>query len=177
MKQEFDLKKTIRTIKNWPKPGVMFRDITTLLENPEAFDFCINKFKEKYQSKNITKIAGIESRGFIFGAALARELHLPLILIRKKGKLPAETIIQEYALEYGKDQVEVHKNAVKAGDKVLVIDDLLATGGTMRAACDLVEKLGAEIAGIALVINLPDLKGREKLRNYDVYYLTEFEGE
>lgn len=177
MKKEFDLKKTIRTIKNWPKPGVMFRDITTLLENPEAFDYCIRKFKEKYQNKKITKIAGIESRGFIFGAALARELRLPLILIRKKGKLPAETITQEYALEYGKDQVEVHKDAIKAGDKVLVIDDLLATGGTMRAACDLVEKLGAEIAGIALVINLPDLKGAEKLKNYDIYYLTEFKGE
>lgn len=177
MPEEFNLKQTIRTIKNWPKLGVMFRDITTLLENPAAFDYCINKFKEKYQGQNITKIAGIESRGFIFGAALARELHLPLILIRKKGKLPAETVIQEYVLEYGKDQVEVHKDAINAGDKVLVIDDLLATGGTMRAACDLVEKSGAEVAGIALVINLPELKGQQKLQKYDVYYLTEFEGE
>jgi 5'-methylthioadenosine phosphorylase len=173
----FDLKKVIRTIPDWPKPGIMFRDITTLLENPDAFDFCIRKFKERYESSNITKIAGIESRGFIFGAALARELKLPLILIRKKGKLPAETMSEEYELEYGTDQVEVHKDAVEKHDRILVIDDLLATGGTMRAACNLLEKLDAEIASIAVVIDLPDLNGKEKLKEYDICTLVEFEGE
>lgn len=174
---EFDLKSAIRTIPNWPKPGIMFRDITTLLENPEAFDYCIRKFKERYQDKNITKIAGIESRGFIFGAALAREMGLPLVLIRKKGKLPAETVGQIYELEYGVDEIEIHKDALIEGDNVLIVDDLLATGGTMKAACDLVKKLKASIAGTTCVINLPELKGAEKLKDYDNYFLVEFEGE
>src|SRR3989338_2530402 len=134
-----DLTKVIRTIPNWPKPGIMFRDITTLLQNPEAFAYCIQQFKEHYQTKKITKIAGIESRGFIFGAALAYEMHLPFVLIRKKGKLPAETVAQEYQLEYGTNTIEVHKDAIEKGDQVLIIDDLIATGGTMGAACKLVE--------------------------------------
>jgi len=175
--EEFNLKSTIRTVPDWPKPGIMFRDITTLLANPRAFDYCIKKFKEKYFDKNITKIAGIESRGFIFGAALARELNLPLVLIRKKGKLPAETIGQIYELEYGVDEIEIHKDALVEGDNVLVVDDLLATGGTMKAACDLVKKLKANIAGTTCVINLPELKGEEKLKEYDNYYLVEFAGE
>ncbi len=175
-RKNIDLKKTIRTIPNWPKPGIMFRDITTLLQNPEAFAACIQKFAEHYQDKNLTKIAGIESRGFIFGAALARELNLPFIPIRKPGKLPAETIAQEYKLEYGTDKIEVHKDAIASGDRILLVDDLLATGGTMGAACQLVKKLNGTVAGTAFVVNLPDLRGAEKLKEYDVFYLVEFSG-
>ncbi len=172
-----NLKPTIRTIPNWPKPGIQFRDITTLIKNPEAFRYCIQQFKEHYKDKNITKIAGIESRGFIFGAALAHEMNLPFVLIRKKGKLPAETVSQEYQLEYGTDKIEVHKDAIVNGDIILVIDDLLATGGTMSAACQLVEKLQGTVAGCAFVINLPELKGMEKIRQYNPFWLVEFEGE
>ena len=174
---QVDLKQYIRTIPHWPKPGVMFRDITTLLQNPYAFQQVIQRFKEKYQHQHIDKIAGIESRGFIFAAALARELHLPLILIRKKGKLPAEVVSQEYALEYGTDKIEMHKDALQPGDRVLIIDDLLATGGTMLAACQLVEKCGGIVTSAAFVIDLPELKGREKLKKYSLFNLVEFEGE
>ena len=172
-----DLKTTIRTIPNWPKPGIMFRDITTLIQNPEAFRYCVQQFKEQYQNKNITKIAGIESRGFIFGAALAYEMNLPFILIRKKGKLPAETVSQEYQLEYGTDKIEVHKDSIERGDKVLIMDDLIATGGTALAACQLVEKLGGIVAGLAFVINLPELKGMDKIKQYEPFWLVEFAGE
>lgn len=178
-----DLKSTIRTVPHWPKAGVMFRDITTLLKNPAAFEYCINRFKEHYQEqersqgKKITKIAGIESRGFIFGAALAKELHLPFIPLRKKGKLPAETVSHEYALEYGTDTMEVHKDAIEQGDMVLIVDDLIATAGTMGAAIQLVEKLGGIVASCAVVIELPDLKGREILKNYDLVSLVKFEGD
>jgi len=174
---EFDLKSTIRTIPNWPKEGIMFRDITTMIENPDAFAYCIKKFAEQYKDKNIDKIAGIESRGFIFGAALAKELHLPFVLIRKKGKLPGETVGQEYNLEYGTDKIEVHTNSINAGENVLVIDDLLATGGTCLAACKLVEKLNGNVASVAFVIDLPDLGGTKKLAGYDMFKLVNFEGE
>ena len=174
---EIDLKSTIRTIPHWPKPGIMFRDITTLLQSPEAFQDCINKFKAYYQGKNITKIAGIEARGFIFGAALARELHLPLVLIRKKGKLPAETVAVEYQLEYGNDHIEIHEDAINEEDNVVIVDDLLATGGTLKAALELVEKCGGKVVSCALVIELPDLKGKEKLEGYEIFSLVSFEGE
>ncbi len=173
----YDLKSSIRTIPNWPKEGVMFRDITTLISNPEAFSYSIKKLKEQYQNKNITKIAGIESRGFIFGAPLAKEMGIPFILIRKKGKLPSETVSQEYELEYGTDVIELHKDAVSPADNVLIVDDLLATGGTMKAACQLVEKLQGKVAGLSVVIDLPDLKGKEKLANYEIFSLVEFAGE
>lgn len=171
------LKSFIRTVPNWPKPGVTFRDVTTLIKDPEAFAYVTQQFKEKYQNQNITKIAGIEARGFIFGAALAHQMNLPFIPIRKKGKLPAETVSQEYELEYGTDKIEMHKDAISPGENVLVIDDLCATGGTLLAACKLVEKIGGIVAGCAFVINLPELKGLEKLKNYPTYYLMEFEGE
>ncbi|MBI2668920.1 adenine phosphoribosyltransferase [Candidatus Woesearchaeota archaeon] len=174
---DFDIKSAIRTVPHWPKPGIMFRDITTLIENPRAFRYCIDRFKEKYQPTGITKIAGIESRGFVFGAALALELGLPFVLIRKKGKLPAAVFAQEYALEYGVDKIEVHQNSITSGDRVLIVDDLLATGGTAMAACQLVEKCGGTIVGSAFVINLPELKGVEKLRKYNPFYLVEFAGE
>ncbi len=172
-----DLTKVIRTVPNWPKQGVMFRDITTLLLHPEAFRYCISRFVEQYTKRGITKIAGIESRGFVFGAALAHEMKLPFVLIRKKGKLPAQTISQEYALEYGVDTIEVHTNAMVSGDKVLIIDDLLATGGTMNAACQLVEKVGGKVEGCGFVVNLPELQGIEKLKRYDLFWLVEFEGD
>lgn len=177
MKQEFDLRTVIRTVPNWPKQGIMFRDITTLLQNPEAFRYSIQKLKERYEDRKISKIVGIESRGFIFGAALAYELGLPFVLIRKKGKLPYETIAQEYALEYGTDKIEMHTDALEKEDRVLIIDDLLATGGTCLAACQLVEKLGASVEGTAFVVNLPELKGTEKLKRYNPFFLVEFEGD
>jgi adenine phosphoribosyltransferase len=172
-----DLKTIIRTIPNWPKQGIMFRDITSLIEDPDAFDYCISEFARRYRDEKITRIAGIESRGFIFGAALARELHLPFVLIRKKGKLPGETVGQEYKLEYGTDVIEIHTSSISRGDDVLIIDDLLATGGTMKAACLLVEKLGGNVMGAAFVIDLPDLQGSEKLNNYELFKLVDFEGE
>ncbi len=176
----FDLKSTIRTIPHWPKSGIMFRDITTLLKDPDAFRYCIERFKEKYKDKKITTIAGIESRGFIFGAALAHQMNLPFVPIRKKGKLPAETVAQEYELEYGTDKIEVHKDALVPGDNVLIVDDLIATGGTALAACQLIEKLQAMVAGCAFVIDLPELKGKEKLKEKlkddEIFCLVEFSG-
>ena len=175
--EEFDLKSTIRTIPNWPKEGIMFRDITTLIENPKAFAYCIEKFKERYAGCEIDKIAGIEARGFIFGAALAKDMELPFVLIRKKGKLPGEVVAQEYELEYGTDKVEMHTSSISEGDNVLLIDDLIATAGTLKAACKLVEKVGGKVANIGVVIDLPDLKGAEKLAGYDLFKLVEFEGD
>ncbi|MBT4651160.1 adenine phosphoribosyltransferase [Candidatus Woesearchaeota archaeon] len=175
--KEFDLKKSIRTTPHWPKQGVMFRDVSTLLRDPKAFKHSITKLKEYCKKKNPTKIVGIDSRGFIFASVLAHELNLPLVLIRKKGKLPPETVSQEYELEYGIDQIEMHKDSISAEDNVVIIDDLLATGGTMKAACRLVEKLSGTISGIAIIIDLPDLKGREKLQGYDIFHLVKFDGE
>ena len=172
-----DLKSTIRTIPNWPKEGIMFRDITSMLEQPEAFKFATQKFLEKFQGNGITKIAGIDARGFVFASVLAKEMNLPLVLIRKKGKLPGETIGQEYELEYGSATLEVHKSSIQVGDKVLIMDDLLATGGTALAAAQLVEKLGASVEAISFVIDLPDLNVREKLANYNLFHLIEFDGE
>ncbi len=172
-----ELKEIIRTVPNWPKPGIMFRDVTTLIKNPQAFAYVIEQFKQKFSNQNITKIAGIEARGFIFGAALAHQMNLPFVPIRKKGKLPAETVAQEYALEYGTDKIEIHKDAIENKDRVLIVDDLLATGGTSLAACQLVEKLCGEVAGLVFVVNLPELKGAERLTKYNVFSLVDFEGE
>ncbi|MAG60738.1 adenine phosphoribosyltransferase [archaeon] len=172
-----DLKSSIRTIPNFPKEGIMFRDITSLIETPLAFAYCIDQMREKFESKGVTKIVGIESRGFIFGAALAKDMGLPFVLIRKKGKLPGETVGVDYTLEYGTDTVEIHTNSLTSSDNVLVIDDLIATGGTVLASCQLVEKVGAKVLACAFVINLPDLKGMEKISNYNPFCLVEFEGE
>jgi adenine phosphoribosyltransferase len=172
-----DIKEKIRTVPNWPRKGVMFRDITTLIKDQEGFLNTCNKLYKHYKNTDIDLIAGIESRGFIFGAALALLLKKGFILIRKKGKLPAETVCQEYELEYGFDQVEIHRDAIKPRDRVLVVDDLIATGGTVKATCQLIEKLGGNIVGCAFVIELVDLKGREKLKDYNVFSLVEFEGD
>ena len=175
--EELDLKSSIKTTPHWPKPGIMFRDISSMLRNPKAFQLAVKKLKERYQDQNITKIAAIDSRGFIFGGILAQELNLPLVLIRKKGKLPPEVVSQEYQLEYGTDTIEIHKDAIDENDNVLVLDDLLATGGTLSAACQLVQKLGGKVHEAAIIIDLPDLKGREKLNQFKVFSLVEFAGE
>ena len=172
-----DLKSKIRTIPDWPKKGIMFRDITPLLQDKKAFKYVIDKFYERYKGKNIDVIVAIESRGFVFGAVLAYKLGCSFVPIRKEGKLPHKTMKQEYSLEYGNAVVEIHEDAIKQGDKVLIVDDLIATGGTISATIKLVELLGGKIIEIAFVIELIDLKGRDKLKDYNVFSLVEFEGE
>lgn len=173
------VKSLIRTIPHYPKPGVMFRDITTLLQDPVGFRITINDFVHRYTGKRIDKVAGIESRGFIIGAALAYQLGAGFVPVRKKGKLPYETVGHDYELEYGADRVEIHVDAVRSGEQVLLVDDLIATGGTAEAACTLIEKLGGQIVECAFVIDLPDLGGRKRLekRELPVYSICEFEGE
>ena len=169
-----DLAKYIRDIPDWPKPGVLFKDITTLLKEPEAFREAVDRLAEPFKDKNIDLVVSIEARGFIFGGALAYKLGAGFVPARKPGKLPAETIKEEYALEYGTDALEIHKDAIKPGQKVLLFDDVLATGGTLSAAARLIERLGGEIVGIALLIDLTFLKGREKLKKYEVHSLIEY---
>jgi adenine phosphoribosyltransferase len=168
---------TIRCIPNFPKQGIMFRDITTLLKDRAAFANAIDVFTERYRGTPIDKVVSIESRGFIFGAPLAYKLGAGFVPVRKPGKLPAATIREEYALEYGKDAVEMHTDAIGSGEQILVLDDLLATGGTVLAACKLVERLGGTIAGLAFLIELTSLKGRERLKKYDLFSIVKFEGE
>jgi len=172
-----DLREHIRTIPHWPIQGVMFRDITTLLQNPEAFRHACDGLYKRYKDKKIDVVVGIESRGFIFGAVLAYKLGCSFVPVRKKGKLPYKTISHTYQKEYGPDTIEMHADAIKKGDKVLVIDDLIATGGTVNAAAKLVEKLGGVIEELAFIIELPELKGREKLKGYKIFTMVEFEGE
>ncbi len=166
-----DLEKYIRDIPDFPKQGIIFKDITPLLGDPAALDETIRLLAEPYEGKGVKYVTGVESRGFIFGAAVARHLGAGFVPIRKPGKLPYDTVKKEYSLEYGVDAVEIHSDAVAAGEKVLMVDDLLATGGTMAAACELVAGLGAEIVGVALVIELCFLNGREKLGGYDLHTL------
>ncbi len=172
-----DLKAVIRSIPDFPKPGIIFRDITTLLSDPEAYKEALDEFEEYFREKGVTRIAAIDSRGFIFGGALADRMSVPLAIIRKKGKLPYKTIHEEYALEYGTDTLEMHIDAIEKGDKVAVIDDLLATGGTLEASCKMVEKLGGEVAVIGVVIELSFLKGRDKLSGYDIKALIDYDTE
>jgi len=173
------IKSRIRTVPHWPKKGVMFRDITTLLKDPVGLKICIEDFVKKYKNKAIDVVVGIDSRGFILGGALAYLLGKGFVPVRKKGKLPAETESEEYALEYGTAVVEIHKDAIEKGQKVLIIDDLIATGGTALAAAKLVKKLHGVIVEIAFIVDLPDLGGRKKLEQagYTVYAQTTFEGE
>ena len=173
------IKDKIRTVPNWPKPGVMFRDITTLLKDAEGFKAVADEFVKRYKDVKIDKVAGIESRGFIVGAILADRLGVGFVPIRKKGKLPAEVISEEYDLEYGQDKIEMHTDAISAGDKILLVDDLIATGGTAAAACKLIQKAGGEVVECAFIINLPDLKGVAKLTEQGIktFSLVEFKGE
>ena len=171
------IKSKIRTIPNFPKPGVVFRDVTTLFKDKDGMKKIMDIFYNRYKNKNIDVVAGIEARGFIIGGGLADRLGVGFIPIRKKGKLPHETVNHEYQLEYGTDTVEIHKDAIKQGQKVLLIDDLIATGGTAAASCKLIEKLGGEIIGCGFIIDIPDLKGKEKISKYPVFSIVEFEGE
>lgn len=173
------IKSRIRTVPHWPKKGIMFRDITTLLKDPVGLKICIDDFVTRYKGKEIDIVVGIDSRGFILGGALAYLLGKGFVPVRKKGKLPAATEKEEYALEYGTDTIEIHKDAISPGQKVLILDDLLATGGTANAAAKLVKKLGGEIMELAFIVDLPDLGGKKKLEQagYSVYAQTFFEGE
>ncbi len=171
------IKDKIRTVPNWPIDGVMFRDITTLLQEPEIFRETCDLFYDRYKDIKIDKIVGIDARGFIFGSVLAYKLNVGFVPVRKKGKLPYKSISASYSLEYGEDVVEMHEDAIEKGEKVLIVDDLIATGGTISAAVELVEKLGGDILECAFVVELPDLKGREKINRHKVFALTEFEGE
>ena len=173
-----DIKSLIRTIPDFPKPGVMFRDITTLLKNTEGFRSTIDQLVAKYRGVKIDKVAGIESRGFIIGAALAYHLKAGFVPIRKKGKLPGENFGHDYELEYGTDRLEIHTDAILKGEKVLLVDDLIATGGTAVATVKLIGKTGGRIVGCAFVVDLPDLGGRKRLEKlgHSVVALCEFEG-
>lgn len=172
-----ELKELIRTVPHFPKEGIMFRDITTLLKDANGLPVALEELYNLAKNKKITKVVGIESRGFILGGALAVKLGAGFVPIRKPGKLPAETISESYVLEYGTDTIEIHKDAIQPGDLILLHDDLLATGGTMEAACKLVEKLGAKVVQVSFLIELSFLKGREKLRGYDVHALVDYDAE
>ena len=173
-RKKIDLKKFIRLIPAWPKKGVLFRDITPLLADAAAFSAAVKALCAGLKKSDVDYVVAVEARGFIFGAAVAQKLEAGFIPVRKKGKLPFDTEDITYDLEYGKDSLEIHSDAIKKGSKVLMVDDLLATGGTMAAACRLVEKLGGKILAISFLIELTDLKGRNKLRKYKVKSLMSF---
>ena len=179
MERSEKLKSMIRNIPDFPKKGIIFRDITTLIKNPEGFKIVIDAFTDKYSNINIDKIVGLEARGFILGGALAYNLGKGFIPARKKGKLPHNTESFEYELEYGTDTIEIHVDAIEKGDRVLIIDDLLATGGTALAGAKLVEKLGGEVVEIGFVIDLPDVGGNKRLKEagYNIFTMCEFEGD
>jgi len=173
------IKSKIRTIPNWPKPGIMFRDITTLLKDPSGLRMTIDKLVERYSGRGIDVICGIEARGFILGSAMAYNMGIGFVPIRKKGKLPGKTISQDYQLEYGHDTIEIHTDAVEKGQRVLIVDDLLATGGTILGAVKLVEKCGGIVEEACFIVDLPDLGGGKKLSDagYKWFALVDFEGE
>jgi len=172
-----DLKKYIRSIKDFPQKGIMFRDITTLLQEPKALSETLEQLFTFTKGLKIDKVVGIESRGFIFGSLLADRLKAGFVPIRKPGKLPAETESETYELEYGTDKIEIHKDAIKTGENVLLHDDLLATGGTAEASCKLIEKLGGKIVQISFIIELTFLNGKEKLKKYDVRSIVKYDSE
>lgn len=169
-----NLKHYIRNIPDFPKKGILFRDITTLLKEPNVFKEVIDQLVNHYKNMEIDKIASVEARGYIFGGALAYLLGCGFVPVRKPGKLPAKTTSLDYALEYGTNTIEMHTDAITQGEKVLVFDDLLATGGTVQATCKLVESLGGTVVGCAFLISLTELKGIEKIQKYDVFSLIEY---
>jgi len=173
-----DFSKVVRTIPDYPKRGIMFRDITTLLGNARAFRRAVDEMVQPYAGARIDKVAGIEARGFILGGAVAHQLSIPFVPVRKKGKLPWNTIGEDYELEYGTDRIEIHEDAVSTGEHILVVDDLIATGGTALASIKLIESTGAEVVGASFVIDLPELGGADKLRalGKEVQILVSFEG-
>jgi len=171
------LKKSVRSIANWPIEGVIFRDLTTLMVDPESFREACDIFYERYKNSGIDKIVAIDARGFVFGAVLAYKMGIGFVPVRKKGKLPGETIEESYDLEYGSGTLEIHKDAIREGEKIVIVDDLIATGGTAGATVLLVKKLGAVIVECAFIIELPELKGREKIEDCEVFAIMEFEGD
>lgn len=168
------LKSLIRTIPDFPKPGIQFRDITTLLQDPWGFKRAIDEFVGHYRYSPIDRVVAIESRGFVIGGALAHHLNCGMVMARKRGKLPYLVEREEYQLEYGTDCIEIHQDAIRRGDRCLVADDLLATGGTCQATCRLIERLGGKVVGCAFVIELAELNGRQRLAQYDVHALVTF---
>ncbi len=170
-----ELRAKIRDIKDFPTEGVLFKDITTLLKDGAAFRYVIDRLAERYQGERVEVVVGVESRGFIFSGALAHQLNAGFVPVRKLGKLPAKTIEVEYELEYGRDALAMHEDAIRAGQRVLAVDDLLATGGTMAATLRLVEQLGGQVVGVAFLIELAFLHGREKLRNYPLHSLIVYD--
>jgi len=170
-----DLKEKIRVIEDFPKKGISFKDITTVLKDGEGFKYIIDKIVEKVKDKEIDLVVGPEARGFVLGAPVAYALGVGFVPVRKPGKLPADTLRYEYSLEYGNDALEIHKDAIIPGQRVLIVDDLLATGGTISAVAKLVEELGGVVASMGFVVELTGLKGREKLKGYDVFSLVQYE--
>ena len=171
---ELDLKQFIRDVPDFPSPGILFRDITPLLQSPEAMAAVVDAFVLHCRELDVDTVAAVEARGFLFGAPLAHRLGIPLVPVRKEGKLPFETHRVEYALEYGSDVVEIHTDGVTAGNRVIVVDDLLATGGTLVAACTLLQNAGATVESVALVIELSALSGREKLPGFNIFSLVQY---
>ncbi len=171
------IKSKVRSIPDWPIEGVIFRDITTLLQDPKAHREVCAIFYDRYANQQIDKIVGIDARGFLFGSVLAYKLDIGFVPIRKKGKLPYKTISESYSLEYGEETVEIHEDALNKNERVVIVDDLMATGGTIAAAVNLVEKLGGDIIECAFVVELPDLNGKSKLNGQKVFSIIEFEGE
>jgi adenine phosphoribosyltransferase len=169
------LKHLIREVPDFPKKGILFYDITTLLKDKNGFAALVDRFADHYRQQKVDLVLGMEARGFIFAPALAYKLHAGFVPVRKVGKLPAETVKFDYALEYGTNSLEMHKDAIEKGQRVLIVDDLLATGGTAEATAKLATQLGAEIAGLGFVVELDFLKGREKLKGYDVMSLLHYE--
>ncbi|MCD4784199.1 MAG: adenine phosphoribosyltransferase [Candidatus Eremiobacteraeota bacterium] len=168
------LKEKIRDLPDWPVEGVLFRDITPVLEDPEAFKTAIDSLSELMKDLDFSKIVAVESRGFIFGGALAHKMGKGFVIVRKPGKLPCETIAHSYELEYGKDTLEMHNDSIKPGEKVVILDDLIATGGSAKATAMLVEKLGGKVEAIVFLIELEFLKGKEKLKEYDVFSVVKY---
>jgi adenine phosphoribosyltransferase len=177
MNSSSQLQSLIRTIPDFPKPGIQFRDITTLFQDPWGFKRAVDEFVAHYRYSPIDRVVAIESRGFVIGGALANHLNCGMVMARKKGKLPFHVERQEYQLEYGTDCIEIHRDAIQPGDRCLVVDDLLATGGTCEATCRLVERLNGRVVGCAFIIELPSLEGRPRLAKYDVHTLVQFEGD
>jgi len=176
MPKGINLGKYIRNIPDFPKPGILFRDVTTLIQDGRAFKATVDILVKKYKGKKIDKVVAVEARGFIFGAAIAHKLGVGFVPVRKKGKLPYKTNSVTYNLEYGTDTLEIHKDAVTPGERVIIVDDLLATGGTAKGVTELVEDLGGKIISIAFIIELFDLNGRDKLKGYNICSLIKFPG-
>lgn len=166
----------VRSIPDFPEPGIIFRDITSILQDADGLHLAIDSLQDLIKDVDVDVIVGAESRGFIFGMPMAYNLHKPFVPVRKKGKLPCETISKSYDLEYGQAEIEIHKDAIKPGQKVVIVDDLIATGGTMEAAVKLIEELGGEVVKILFLMELAGLKGREKLKGYDVASVIRYEG-